>query len=54
MHKGDEPNTLVDLLDADVLPGEDRAEVNLALAKADAATMGDRDGAVVQRVSELA
>ena len=41
---------LVDLLDADVLTGEDGAEVDLAAAEADAAAVGDGDGAVVERV----
>ena len=54
MHEGHEPDALVDLLDADVLPGENGAEVDLAPTEADATSVGDGDGAIVQRVSELA
>ena len=39
MHEGHEPDALVGLLDADVLAGEDGAEVDLAFAKADTATV---------------
>jgi hypothetical protein len=42
------------LLHADVLPGEDGAEVYLALAETDPSAMGDGYGAAVQRVSEFA
>ena len=41
-------------LDADVLTGEDRTQVDLARAEAHAPAMGDGDGAVVERVIELA
>lgn len=53
-HEADEPDALVDLLDADVLTSEDRTQIDLAPAKTDLATVGNGDGAVVQRVSDLA
>jgi hypothetical protein len=54
LHEGDQPDAVTDLLDADVLPSEDLAQVDFALAKANAAAMGDGDGPVVKRVLELA
>ena len=54
MHEADEPDALVDLFDADVLAGEDRAEVDLAPVEADAPAVGHGNGVVVQRVGELA
>ena len=42
----------LDLFDADVLTGEDGAEIDLARAEADAAAARDGDGAVVERVLE--
>ncbi|PYR34296.1 MAG: hypothetical protein DMF89_16055 [Acidobacteria bacterium] len=38
LHEGDEPDALADLRHADVLAGEDVAEVDLASPEADAAT----------------
>jgi hypothetical protein len=52
--KGDEPNSIAHLLDADVLAGEHLTQVDLALADADAAAMSDGDRAVLKRVLELA
>ena len=54
LHKGDEPDFIAHLLDADVLAGEDGAEIDLAVSDADAATLGNGDGAVVKRVLKLA
>ena len=52
-HKADEPDFIADLLNADVLAGEDGAEVDLPFAEADTAALGDGDGAVVERVVKL-
>ena len=54
VHEGHQPDFIGDFLDADVLTGKDRAEVDLAAAEADAAALGDGDRAIVQRVLELA
>jgi len=54
VHEGDEPDVLVDLLDADFLAGEDGGEVHLLALVADAPASGDGDGLVVERVFELA
>jgi hypothetical protein len=53
-HKADQPDFIANLLDADVLAGEDGAEIDLAAADADAATLGNGDGAIVERVLKLA
>jgi hypothetical protein len=49
-HEANEPYFIAHLLDADVLTGEHGAEIDLAPADADAAALGDGDGAVVERV----
>jgi hypothetical protein len=46
-HKADEPDFIAYLLDADVSAGEDGAEIYLAAADADAATLGDGDGTML-------
>lgn len=53
VEEGDEPGVVVDLLDADLLTGEDGAEVHLVPLVADAATGGDDDGFVMERIVEL-
>ena len=53
-HKADEPDFIADLLDADVLAGEDGAEIDLAAADADAAALGDGDGSVMEWILKLA
>ncbi|MGH8317428.1 MAG: hypothetical protein ACREUL_05545 [Steroidobacteraceae bacterium] len=45
LQKAHQLNLLLDLADADLLPGEDGAEADLALADADAPAMGHGDGA---------
>ena len=50
VHEGDEPDSIVHLLDPDVLTGAGLTEVDLALAQADPPTLGD--GAVVPRLLE--
>jgi len=52
VHKADKPDVIGDLADADILTGEDPAEIDLALSEAQAATLSDRDGAVMERVFE--
>jgi hypothetical protein len=54
VHEGDEPDSIAHLLDSHVLTGEGLAQVDLALAEADAPAVGDRDRAVVERIVELA
>ena len=53
LHERDEPDFVVDLLDADVLTGKDGAEVDLEPVEADTSAAGDGDGSVVERVVEL-
>ena len=53
-HKADQPDFIANLLDADVLAGEDGAEIDLAAADADATALGDGNGAIVERVLKLA
>ena len=52
VHQGHEPGAVADLLDADLLAGEDGAEIDLAPPEADAAAAGDDVGVVVERVVE--
>ena len=54
LHEADQPDLVADLLDADVLTGEDSTEVYLALANAEAPATRDGDGPVVERVRQLA
>jgi len=53
LHKANEPDFIAHLLDAHVLTGEDGAEVDLPFAEADTATVGDGNGAIMERVVEL-
>ena len=53
LHKADEPHLLGDLLDADVLAGEDGAEIDFATTDADAAAVADGDGSIVEGVFEV-
>ncbi len=43
----------MNFFDADGLAGEDRAEVNLFAAQTDAATVGDDDDLVVERIIDI-
>lgn len=54
MHEGHEPYFLADLLDADILSGEDLTEIDFSAADANAITGGDRDRAIMQRVGQFA
>src|SRR5205807_8281662 len=49
IHKTDEPNAVVNFLDADGLPGERYAEVDFFVVQAKTSAAGDHDGAVVER-----
>ena len=53
VHEADDPNAVVDLLDAEALTGEHGRDVDALAMQADAATVGDEDVAVVQRVCEV-
>src|SRR6266568_381256 len=50
IHKADQPNTFLDLLDTDSLPREDGAEINFFAVETDTSAVGDVDGAVVKRI----
>jgi hypothetical protein len=41
VHKADQPDFIADLLDADVLAGEQGAEIDLSASEADTATLCD-------------
>ena len=49
----DEPNTLVDFLDADFLAGEHGGDVDPLAMHPDTAAGGDEDFAIVERVGDL-
>jgi hypothetical protein len=53
VHETDQPDFLGDLFDADVLSGEDMAEIDLTPLEADAATVADRDGAIVEGIFQV-
>jgi len=46
--EADEPNSLVDFLDAEALSGQDGGDVDFLAVDADTATGGDEDVAVVE------
>jgi hypothetical protein len=46
--EADEPNSLVDLLDAEALSGQDGGDADFLAVDADTATGGDEDVAVVE------
>jgi hypothetical protein len=54
LHKAHQPDLLGDLLDADGLAAEGSTEIDLAPTDTDSSAVGDDDGAIVQRVLELA
>ena len=53
IHKTDEPNAIVNFLDAHGLAGEGYAEVDLLVVQARTSAASDHDGAVVERVVRL-
>ena len=53
VHEADDPNTVVDLLDAEALTGEHGRDIEALAMHADAAAGGDEGVAVMQRVCEV-
>ena len=53
LHKADQPNTFIDLLDTDSLTSKDRTEVDFFTVQTNAPTVGDVDHLVVERVVEF-
>ena len=53
VHKADQPDFLRHFLDADVLTGEDGAQVDFSGSEAEATVLSDGEGAVVERVFQL-
>jgi len=53
IHKTDQPDVVVNLLDADGLSSKDLAEINFFVAQTDAATAGDHDGFVVKGIVDV-
>jgi len=53
VHEGDEPNAVVDFLDAEFLAGEHDRDIDLLPVQADAAAGGDQDIAVVPGIFEV-
>ena len=53
VHEADDPNAVVDFLDAQALSGQQGRDVDALSMHADAATGGDEDVAVVKWVGEL-
>ena len=53
IHEGDEPDFLAHLFDADLLSGEDGAEIDFPAIEADAPARGYGDDLVMERVIEL-
>ena len=53
IHKAYQPDSIADFFDPDVLTGKHRAQIDLAAPEADAAALGDGDGAVVEGVVQL-
>ena len=54
LHEADEPYVVADLLDADLLAGEDGAEVYFPAFVTDTATAGDDGRPVMERIVEFA
>jgi hypothetical protein len=53
VHEGDEPDPVADLRDADLLPGKDVTEVDLAALEADPTAVGHHDRLVVKGIRQL-
>jgi len=53
IHKADQPDVIVNFLDADRLAGKDGAEVNLFVAQAEAAAIGDDNDFVVEGIIDI-
>jgi hypothetical protein len=53
VHEADEPNAVVDLLDADLLPSKDVTQIDFAAFEANSAAVGDDHAPIVKRIFEL-
>ena len=53
MAEADEPDAVVDFLDAEPLAGEHGRDVDFLAMQADAAAGGDEDVAVVERIGQF-
>src|SRR4029077_5087774 len=53
IHKADQPDVVVHFLDADSLPGEDRAEIDFFLAETNTAAMRNHNRSVVERIVDV-
>ena len=53
VEEADEPNAVVDFLDAEFLAGEHLRDIDALAVHADATAGSDQDLAVVQRIAEL-
>jgi hypothetical protein len=54
VHEADEPDTVVNFLDADCLPSQAGTEINLLAIQTKASTVGDDDGLIVERIVRFA
>ena len=54
VHKGYQPDFLLDFFDADILSGKHLAQVYLAPSNADPPALSDRDGAIVEGILNVA
>ena len=53
MHKADQPNAVVDLLDAEGLAGQDGRDVDLLAAQAEAPARRDENFSVMEGVGQV-
>jgi len=53
LHKTDQPDLVLDLLDSHVLSGKRSTEIDLLTVVADASTLSDSHGSVMHRISQL-
>ena len=53
LHKADQPDVVVNFLDAHGLSGKDLAEIDFFLARADASAMCHHDGFVVEGIVDV-
>jgi len=53
LHKTNQPDIVVNLFDADGLPGKDLAEIDFLVSQTNAAAAGDHDGFVVEGIVDV-
>ena len=53
LHEADQPDFIADFLDADVLTRQRGSEIDFAVADAYAASVGDGNCAVVERIAQI-